>query len=326
MDPLAALLDGPRAHGAFLLRSLLTPPWSLRIEDRAPLTIVAVVRGDAWVVPDGGEPVSLAEGDVAIARGPDPYVVADDPATPPQALILPGEECRTPDGGHLTALTDLGVRTWGHGLDGPTVMLTGTYGMTGEVSRRLLAALPPLIVLRRADWASPLVPVLAAEIVRDVPGQETVLDRLLDVLLISALRGWFDRADAPAWYRAHTDPVVGQALRMLQHQPDEPWTVAKLAANIGVSRAALARRFTGAVGEAPMTYLTGWRLALAADLLRQHPEHTIGAVARHVGYGSAFALSTAFKREYGVSPQAYRTRTADPDKDHPPREPSYTGR
>jgi AraC-like DNA-binding protein len=309
MDPLAALLDGPRAHGAFLLRSVLTPPWSLRIEDRSPLTVVAMVRGDAWVVPDGGAPVPLAEGDVVIIRGPDPYLVADDPATPPQALILPGDECRTPDGGHLTELVDLGIRTWGHGLDGPTVMLTGTYGMNGEVSKRLLAALPSLIVLRGDEWSSPLVPLLAAEIVRDVPGQETVLDRLLDLLLISALRTWFARPDAPAWYRAHTDPVVGQALRLLQHQPAEPWTVAKLAANAGVSRAAFARRFTEALGEPPMGYLTGWRLALAADLLRQRPELTIGAVAHQVGYGGAFALSAAFKRVYGASPQAYRTRT-----------------
>ncbi|HEY0448936.1 AraC family transcriptional regulator [Actinophytocola sp.] len=309
MDPLAALLDGPRAHGAFLLRSVLTPPWALRIEDRAPLTVVAVVRGDAWVVPDGGPQVRLAEGDLAIACGPTPYLVADDPGTPPQALILPGQECRTPDGGHLTELADLGIRTWGHGVDGPTIMLTGTYGMTGEVSRRLLAALPPLIVLPGADWSSPLVPLLAAEIVRDVPGQETVLDRLLDLLLITALRTWFARPGtaAPAWYRAHEDPVVGQALRLLQHQPDEPWTVAKLAANIGVSRAALARRFTTTVGEPPMAYLTSWRLALAADLLRQHPDRTIGAIAREVGYGSSFALSTAFKREHGVSPQTYRT-------------------
>lgn len=307
MDPLAALLDGPRAHGAFLLRSVLTPPWSLRIEDGAPLTVVAVVRGDAYVVPDGGEPVSLDAGDIVIVRGPEPYLVADDPDTPPQALILPGDECRTPDGGHLTELVDLGIRTWGHGLDGPTIMLTGTYGMDGEVSKRLLAALPTLIVLRAEEWSSPLVPLLAAEIVRDVPGQETVLDRLLDVLLISALRTWFARPDAPAWYRAHADPIVGQALRLLQHQPAQPWTVAKLAANVGVSRAALARRFTAAVGEPPMSYLANWRLALAADRLRQHPDDTIGAVAHQVGYGSSFALSTAFKRAYGVSPQTYRT-------------------
>jgi AraC-like DNA-binding protein len=311
MDPLAALLDGPRAHGAFLLRSVLTPPWSLRIEDRAPLTVVSVVRGEAWIVPDSADGVLLGEGDVAIVRGPDSYLVADHPSTPPQALILPGQECRTPDGGHLTELADLGVRTWGHGTDGPVVLLTGTYGMEGELSNRLLAALPTVLVLRAADWPNPVAGLLAAEIGRDVPGQEAVLDRLLDLLLIAALRAWFDRPDtsAPAWYRAHDDPIVGQALRLLQHQPAEPWTVAKLAADVGVSRATLARRFAATVGETPMAYLTGWRLALAADLLRQHPETTIASIARQVGYGSAFALSTAFKREFGVSPQNYRART-----------------
>jgi AraC-like DNA-binding protein len=310
MDPLAALLDGPRAHGAFLLRSVLTPPWSLRIEDHAPLTVVSVVRGEAWIAPDAGEAVLLDEGDVAIVRGPDPYLVADDPRTPPQALILPGQECRTPDGGHLTELAHVGVRTWGHGTDGPVVLLTGTYGMEGELSKRLLTALPTLIVLRAADWPTPLVGLLAVEIGRDVPGQEAVLDRLLDLLLIAALRTWFDRPDAgaPAWYRAHDDPVVGQALRLLQHQPAEPWTVAKLAADAGVSRAALARRFAATVGETPMAYLAGWRLALAADLLRQQPDATIASVAHQVGYGSAFALSAAFKREFGVSPQRYRIR------------------
>jgi len=305
MDPLAALLDGPRAHRAFLLRSVLTPPWSLRVEDRAPLTLVAMVRGEAWIVPDDGAAVHLGEGDVAIARGADPYLVADHPDTPPQAVILPGQACRTPDGGHLTELADVGVRTWGHGADGPVIILTGTYGMAGEVSKRLLSTLPVLIALTDHN---PLIPLLAQEIVKDVPGQEAVLDRLLDLVLITTLRTWFDRpgTGAPAWYRAHDDPVVGQALRLLQHQPGQPWTVAKLAADTGVSRAALARRFTGAVGEPPMTYLAGWRLALAADLLRQHPESTIGAVARQVGYGSSFALSTAFKREFGVSPQLYR--------------------
>src|SRR5512147_2699587 len=84
MDAVAGLLDGPRARDAFLLRSTLEPPWSLRIQDEAPLTVVAVVRGDAWIVPEGGEEVRLAAGDVAIVRGPDHYTVADDPATPPQ--------------------------------------------------------------------------------------------------------------------------------------------------------------------------------------------------------------------------------------------------
>ena len=114
VDALAGLLDGPRAQGAFLLRSIMDPPWSLRIQDEAPLTIVAVVRGDAWVCPDGGSPVSLHPGDIAIVRGPDPYTVADDPATPPQVIIYPGQRCTTVDGEDLSEAMTLGVRTWGN--------------------------------------------------------------------------------------------------------------------------------------------------------------------------------------------------------------------
>ena len=92
---------------------------------------------------------------------------------------------------------------------------------------------------------------------------------------------------------------------MLHNNPAHPWTVATLAAGTGVSRASLARHFAELVGEPPMSYLTSWRLALAADLLRE-PDATVGAVARQVGYGSAFALSAAFKRVRGVSPQEHR--------------------
>ena len=157
MDAVAGLLDGPRARGAFLLRSTMDPPWSLRIEDEAPLTLVAIVRGEAWIVPDGRDPVRLAAGDVAIVRGPEHYTVADDPATAPQAVILPGQRCTTPDGQEVAQMMDLGVRTWGNAADGATVMLTGTYQLDGEVSRRLLRALPTLLVLPGDAWESPLV-------------------------------------------------------------------------------------------------------------------------------------------------------------------------
>jgi AraC-like DNA-binding protein len=110
---------------------------------------------------------------------------------------------------------------------------------------------------------------------------------------------------APGWYRANSDPVVGPALRMLQNNPAHPWTVASLAAEAGASRAALARRFTDLVGEPPMAYLTEWRLTLAADLLLE-PGATVGAVASQVGYGSPYALSTAFKRARGISPKQHR--------------------
>lgn len=309
MDALAGLLDGSRARGAFLLRVVLDPPWSVRIQDEAPLSLVALTRGEAWVIPDDDEPVRLRPGEVAIMRGPDPYTFADHPATPPRAVILPGEHCVTPDGKSLAQAMDLGVRTWGNSVDGSVMMLIGTYQMRGELSGRLLRAMPALLVVPGNALDCPLIAMLRDEIAKDSPGQDVFLDRLLDLLLIASLREWFSRqdSDAPAWCRAHTDPVVGLALQLLHNNPAHPWTVAGLAAKVGTSRAALARRFTELIGEPPMTYLTGWRLTLAADLLHE-PDATLDAVARQVGYSGAFALSTAFKRVYGVSPRVYRRR------------------
>src|SRR5262245_7505635 len=308
MDAMAGLLDGPRARGAFLLRALMAPPWSVRIRDEAPLSLVAMVSGEAWALTTDGR-IRLCPGDILVAKGPDHYTVADDPGTAPQVVILPGQRCMTADGHEVATMGDLGVRTWGNDAAGPTEMLIGTYQLSGEVSRRLLTALPAMLVLGEHDWDSRLVPVLRSEIDRDRPGQEVVLDRLLDLLLIAVLRAWLDRPDAgaPGWYAAQSDPVVGKALRLMYDNPARPWTVASLATAVGVSRAALARRFQDLVGEPPMAYLTGWRLTLAADLLRE-PDNTIGAVARQVGYGSAFALSAAFKRVRGISPQEHRRR------------------
>ncbi len=166
----------------------------------------------------------MRNGDVAILRGPDPYTVADDPATPPQVLIHPGQRCATPAGEDLHEAMDLGVRTWGNSPDGSTELLVGTYQMRGEISRRLLDALPALLVLPGDAWNSPLIPLLGDEIVRDEPGQEVVLDRLLDLLLIAVLRAWLSRpeAGAPAWYRAQSDPVVGRALHLLHDNPPTP--------------------------------------------------------------------------------------------------------
>lgn len=311
MDPLAGLLEGPRARGAFLIRACFDPPWCVRVEDRAPLTVMLMVRGEAWISPETGERLRLREGDLAIARGPAPYTCGDDPATGPRAVILPGGACRHPDGRPLDGSMDLGVRTWGHRPDGAAVLLIGTYLWPGEVGAPLLDALPPLLALASDTWQCPLTPVLMDEVVRDGPGQEAVLDRLLDLLVIAALRAWFARPEAepPAWYRALADPVVGPVLRLLHDDPARPWTVAGLAAEAGISRAALARRFAALVGEPPMTYLTGRRLALAADRLRD-TDDTLDAIARRVGYGSAFALSGAFKRVYGISPQQHRDRAA----------------
>ncbi len=309
VDALASLLEGPRARGAFLMCSLLDPPWSLRIQDEAPLTVLSMIRGGAWIRADQGAPRQLGAGDVAIFRGPAPYTVADDPATEPQIIIHPGQVTKTPQGEILCETLSLGVRQWGTDPDGATLMVTGTYESAGAASQRLLRALPPVLVLQRGDFDSRVLDILVDEVTKDEPAQSAVLDRLLDLVLIAALRAWFAREDAPAWYHAYGDPLVGKALRLLQHNPAHGWTVAGLAEAVGVSRAALARRFTDLVGEPPMAFLTEWRLALAADLL-QESDATIEAVARQVGYGSAFALSTAFKRHFGVSPRDHRQGSA----------------
>lgn len=311
VDAVTGLLDGARARQAFLLRSRLDPPWSMRIEDEAPLTVVCVVRGQAWLLPDGRPAIHLLAGAVAVLRGPAAYVVADDPATPPQVAILPGQVCKpltaTGQGWH----GNQGLRTWGNSSDGATVLVTGVYQLHTEVSRRLLLALPPVLWLAAETWGGSLVGVLDDEVSRDDPGQEAVLDRLLDLVLLAALRTWLARpeAAAPGWYVALGDPVVGPALRSLHDDPARPWTVATLAGAGGVSRAAFARRFAALVGQPPMAYLTEWRLTLAADLLRE-PDQTVAAVARKVGYGSPFALSAAFSRVRGVSPSTYRPERA----------------
>lgn len=307
MDPLAGLLDGLRAQGAFLLRTSWTGPWSLRILAESPLTVLAAPKGDFWVVHEGRPPVRVGPGDLAITRGPDHYLIADHPDTVPTIEIHPGEVCRSLTGEPLEESMSLGVRSWGNHHEGDTVMMVGSYLSLGEIGRRLVQSLPPVIHLGPDDWDDTLVAMLNAEVMRDHPGQTAVLDRLLDLLVITALRAWLDRPEAepPGWWRARTDPVVGTALGLMQHHPAEPWTVAGLAAEAGASRAVLARRFTELVGEPPMQFLTSWRIDLAAELLRQ-PDTTLSAVARQVGYATPFALSNAFKRVRGVSPQEHR--------------------
>jgi len=307
MDALAALLDGPRAERAFLLKSVFAGEWSVSIEDEAPLSVVVMARGSATYL-DGSATFALHAGDVVLVRGPEPYVFADSPQTPTEVRILPGQVCVDPKGHILEGTMDLGVRTWGNvpaDTESATVMLIGTYHRETSVGARVLANLPRSVVLRSVE--TPLVEVLAAEVVRDRPGQEAVLDRLLDLLLVSSLREAFAGIDAPCWMAAEDDAVLGPALRLIHERPGESWTVASLAEHAGVSRAAFARRFAERVGEPPLTYLTAWRMALAADLLAG-TDLTIAAVARKVGYANAFALSAAFKRAYGESPAHFRTR------------------
>jgi AraC-like DNA-binding protein len=311
VDEIAGLLDGPRAHGAFLLRCVLEPPFAVRIEDGAPLTVVVVTRGSTGLVSalHPGIAHAAGPGDVVVVRGPEAYTVTDGAADGPvQAVIGPDQACWSPPG---TARPPhgLGVRSWGHAPDAATSMLVGTYPVGGEVGARLVRSLPAVTVLHPDDvdgaGTGPLVALLDAELDRDAPGQDVVLDRALDLLLATVMRAWFAGPAAPSAARARQDPTIGPALRAMETDPGRAWTVAGLARAAGLSRAAFARRFADRVGEPPMTWLTDLRLSLAADLLRG-TDLTLATIADRVGYASPFALSAAFVRERGVRPKALR--------------------
>lgn len=304
MDAVAGLLEGVRARAAFVLRTVLDPPWAMSIRDEAPLTLICQTHGSAVIVGETSGIHPLRPGDVALTRGTEHYRYADTPQTPATVVIHPGQRCTTVTGDDLRWELALGVRTWGNSATGAARAVVCAYEGHSEVSSRLLDALPAVLVLRGDP---PLVELLANEAGSTGPGQEVYLDRLVDLLLIAVLRSWFDNdANAPSWWQAERDPVVGPALQLMYNHPAHPWTVANLALAVGISRAAFARRFADVVGEPPIAFLTGWRLALAADLLRSSSA-TIGAVARQVGYSTPFALSNAFKRAYGVRPNAHRT-------------------
>jgi AraC-like DNA-binding protein len=311
MDVLDDLLAGTRARGGVFNLTILDPPWGLHIVDEAQLALATLIRGSAWIIRDGEPPVRMNEGDVAVLSGTTPYVVADQPDTEPNLRIHPFGICEPLPGAPIDYSARLGVRTYGGRPDGEAMVVSGTYQLEGDVSRRLLAALPPVLVVPAADVVGHVMAMVLGEIQRDEPGQQSVLDRWLDLALITTLRAWFARPEshAPRWYQAQSDPVVGLALRLLHEEPAHPWSVVELAERTGVSRASLARRFSGLVGEAPMAYLTGWRITLAADLLRETTD-TVESIARKVGYANAFALSVAFKRVRGTSPTAHRRAAA----------------
>ena len=180
------------------------------------------------------------------SAGPSPTRLPTNP-TGHQFLIEEGQRCVSVDGALLHDSMSLGVRTWGNDPHGATAMLIGAYERVGASADRLMAVLPRLLVLHREEWSCPLLPVLADEIARDQLGQEGVLDRLVDLVLVSALRDWLTRGDGTptSWYLAHSDPVVGPALQAMTSDLAHGWTVAELAGMANVSQRAVRRPLLG---------------------------------------------------------------------------------
>ncbi|MGU3653959.1 AraC family transcriptional regulator [Mycolicibacterium sp. A43C] len=304
MDAFGDLFRGVRANGSLFGGSTLQPPWNLHFVDGAPLTLCTVLTGGGWIVTQGGATEPLRAGDTVIVRGPQTFTFVDDLDSAADPVEC-GTECAVPECGgtrYRLGWSDFGDR----GADATTAIV-GAYPVRGEISRRLLDELPDVLRVPGGGEGDAVLEHLAAEVAIDAPGQQVVLDRLLDWMLVCTLRTWFDRpgGQPPAWWAAQRDPVVGDALRLIHDDPAAPWTVAALAERCGVARSTLAKRFADLVGEPPSSYLATWRMTLAADLLIEN-RATVAEIARAVGYSDPFGFSSAFKRVRGVSPTEFR--------------------
>ncbi|MGL5860078.1 MAG: AraC family transcriptional regulator [Phycicoccus sp.] len=307
MDALDDLLAGARVRDSVVHLTLVDEPWSVSVEDHATLSLMTPLRGSVTVNRPGSAPAALAPRDIAVVTGHERYVVSDRPGTAPQLRVPPGGRCEPMPGAVVDHSRRLGARTYGARPDGRTAVVSGSYPIDAYVGRRLLRTLPPVLVVPAANVTGLVIDLAHQAVERDAPGHQAVLDRWLDLALTTTLQAWFARPGSrpSRWHDALADPVVGSALRLLHEDPAHRWTVNELARRCGTSRAGLTRRFAAMVGEAPMAYLTEYRITQAADLLLRSDD-TLRVIAGRVGYADAFTLSTAFKRLRGTSPSEYR--------------------
>ena len=307
MDLLYDHLARARASGAVFARTVAAPPWGLRLGGSIQLAVHAVVRGRGWLWFDDAtqKPMELSPGDVTLVRGGPDHCIGHEP----------GADCLGPE--------EFRAR---HDPDDPddsraTVFLCGAYRFSGDIGSGLLDALPQVLPLSAAvgDPLRDVIDLLSRELASPEPGQPTVLDRLLDILLVLAIRTSFRQSStAPRWYRASTHPRLSAALQEMHEDAGHPWSVPELAELGGLSRAAFARTFREALGQTPMQYLTDWRMALARDHLRDG-ELSLAKIADAIGYGSPYAFAAAFRRHHGDPPGAWRqrelTHTSSPEAD-----------
>lgn len=303
-DAIRALRIGtPRSARAYLYGR-----WGLRWDpSRGPgFNIHVVLEGTAWLVPDGHPPIPMEAGDVAFVSRTIAHGIAESPSTP--LIDVPADEDEFWFGKHPDPV---------HGPDvARTVLIGGSYYMRDQRMHPLIESLPPVLRLPArladADPIGAIVGLLGKEHDDARLGSTAAMPALLDLLLVYVIRAAFEQADAGnGWAAVLRDTSLSSALDNMQNRPEEPWTIASLAAAAGMSRATLARRFGELVGEPPMTYLTRWRMSLARSYLRE-TDASLSTIARRVGYNSEFAFSKAFSREVGQSPSSFRrSREAD---------------
>ena len=300
-DGVTQLLLGVNVSSTLYCLSNMSAPWGFRVAARPAPAFHLLTSGLAWLEVEGEpDPIPLHAGDLVILPRGHAHAVRDSLASPVRWLerILADEP---PVEGRLN-----------HGGGGePSELLCGGFAIDQLSARPVLETLPAVVHLRghegRApEWLSGLVRMITIEMARGAPGAEAVVTRLTDALLAQALRDTLLHIrDRSPNLGVVIDPQIARAQRLIRQRPDERWTVPSLAAAVGLSRSAFADRFRNATGETPMRWLTGYRLARAAEYLRTS-DAGIREIARRTGYDSEVSISKAFRRHFGTAPGAYR--------------------
>jgi AraC-like DNA-binding protein len=296
MDILADQLAQARARGAVFSVLGRKAPWGLEFSGGRPLTAHLLLEGEGVLELPDAPPVLLHARDVALVTAGPRYRLVSELGAP----AVPIAEARR-----------LGS---GAGA-GDAVILCGAYVLEGSIGDSLLSALPRVVVVEAARLVpahATAIGLLAAEAAFEGPGQQALLDRLLDVNLVYALRAWWTQpgAEPPGWYRAAGDPALNRVLQHLHADPAAPWSVPEMARLAGMSRAAFSARFTAIAGQSPARYLTGLRMRRAEDALVR-TEAPLARIAADAGYGNEYAFATAFRRFHGIPPGRWRLEHAE---------------
>lgn len=294
LDPLSDVLAALDARAARPQRFEAEGDWALAFPLRDRLKFVAVVKGTCWIETPGRAGQRLCAGDVCLI-GRTAYTVAGNPDAPAVDGMSFIEDARP---GSLRLGGDA------------TVMLGGGIAFARENAGFLLDMLPVFEIAPRSSASAASVravlALLDAEMARTEIGAGAVAVRLAEVLLVEALRACASGAAPAGWLGALSDPRLGRALALVHHDIAEPWTVARLAAEAGMSRSAFSALFVRMVGQPPLAYVRSWRLARARAML-DRGEANVGRVAMRVGYTSQSAFGHAFRRAFATTP-----RRADP--------------
>jgi len=303
MDPLDDVFAAMRVESAVYARLETTAPWGVNFARGQSARFGLVVRGGCLLSVEGVEkPIPLAAGDCyVLARGSE-YILRDAPGTPTRSCF---EVIRDKIGG----IVEIG------GGGAPATIITGWFIFDEVSARPLMALLPPLLHARmdqdRTQLLHSTLQLFAMETAEGGLGSGLVVSRLADIIFVQAIRAHVAASGdaAGGWLAALADRKIGPALRAMHRALDRAWTVDELASTAGMSRSAFAQRFKERVGEAPLAYLTRWRMFRAGCLLRES-DRSLSEIAIEVGYESEAAFNKAFKRLTGATPGVYRRTEA----------------